>query len=104
MGTQEQLNDLRSAVTTDSLIPQLQHVVEKLVSLHRELASLLSAEKRGKIEAWMHNNVDTIGARDRIAEFHAIDTTSEIFRVKGEISSYTEERDFLRLLIGLSNA
>lgn len=100
--TREQISGLRDAVADIPLSPvltRLQEVTESLIGCHRRLAILLSVERQGKTRAYEESQETSHSARERYAEFMAVDTTAEIFRVKGEISALSEERNFLHYLL-----
>lgn len=82
-------------------LTRLQEVVFDLSSKHKELASLTAAEHAGKIQAWFGSDVSTLKERDQLAAFHAVDLTVDIIRLKGEIKSLEEERDFLNTFLQL---
>lgn len=84
---------------SDSPLARLERITADLASAHRELSELLAAEHEGKVRTWMASEEDTIGGRDRIAAFQVLDLSTDILKLKGEISALTAERDFMVLIV-----
>lgn len=80
-------------------LTRLGEIAEELGTLHRELATLLSAEAESKVLAWATSQETSIQGRDRQATANAVPLTQDIFRIKADIAALQEERDHLRLLV-----
>ena len=70
---------------------------------HVALAGLLQKQTETKLEAWFNSQGDTLGAREKEADYSALPFSKEIIRIKGEIASLLAERDELRLLVSTYN-
>lgn len=70
-----------------------------------ELATLLHAEKEGRVRSWeaysptANYGKDSVSARDRTAEFSVMNLTLDIIDIKGEIAAIETEREYLTLLL-----
>ncbi len=80
-------------------LQRLGEVTEELQQLHRELASLLAAEKSARIAAWVESDETTVTARDRVADFNALNLTLDIIKIKGEIAAFEAEVRYLVIVV-----
>lgn len=85
----------------DGLVEILCDVTSQLVGLAEELAMIQAAEKRARAQGFMGSSSETLGGRERDAEFNSLDLTCTVFELRGRIRALEEERDLLRLLIDL---
>jgi len=79
---------------------RLQEVTKELIGLHRRLALLLQAEVKGKAQAYMESTEPSVSGREREGTVTMSGISADVLILKGEIAAYTEERDFLRMVIG----
>lgn len=63
---------------------------------HRELATLLVAEKNAKINAYAQAQ-GTDKNREHVASFNSLNITGDIFKLKGNIAALEALRDDIRL-------
>lgn len=82
-------------LTRPAALERLEAVSSELQILHRELATTLAAEKSAKVHAWAESNEPTLGARERIADFNALDLTLDVITLRGEIAANEAERGYL---------
>lgn len=76
-------------------LSRLEKVTTTLSQLHRELAQVLIAERQAKVESFLGTQDLHAQARDRQADAYAVSLSVEVFKLRGEISALTEERDYL---------
>lgn len=81
------------------LLARLGEIATELAEAHNELATLLSAEVEGRVQAWASSQETSIQGRDRQAQAVVVPLTQDIFRLKANIKALEEERDHKRLLV-----
>lgn len=88
------------------MIPSRQEALERyfdvtreLSSLHRELAEILIAEKDGRIRSYMASDETSVTGRERVADFHVLNLSLDVLKIKGEIAALNEEKEALYLLL-----
>lgn len=96
--TRLHISEFRSGVAHP--LDRLQEVTEELIGLHRRLALLLESEVRGKAKSYMESQEPSVSGKEREGSVLMAGTTADIILLKGEIAAYTEERDYLRILVG----
>jgi hypothetical protein len=80
-------------------IVELAELTVRLASNRTQLGDLEAQAHRLKLESWMGSDSEYIGARDRVADFNAVDLTCDILTLKGEIAADVDRRAFLELVI-----
>lgn len=103
MKTSDQTTGLHEALARvsrppDPLDRRLTYVCETLIGLHRELAQVERAIHLHRISAYQHSHEDSIKGRDRDADINTSGLHADKITLKGEISSFQEERDLLLTL------
>lgn len=73
--------------TRAKTLAQLGEVTERLASNRLQLGDLESRAHRIRVESWMASDAEYISARDRAADFNAVDLTCDILTLKGEIAA-----------------
>lgn len=86
-------------LSKQAVLQQLESVTTELAACHRELAQLLMAEKEGKVRSWVESNEDTVTSRDRWSDFHVLDHSLEVLRIKGEVLAHEATLRYLTLLL-----
>lgn len=79
-------------------------VAGSLANLHEEAAMVFSTERRAKVEGFVRSEETSIAGREREADFHALESTTTLFELRGEISALQEELATLKLLLGVRHA
>lgn len=82
-------------MTKAELLARHTEVAHELGGLYRELASVKTSERRTKVAAFQSNILNT-KEREHVANFQALSSTSDIWRLEGEISALVELRDDIR--------
>lgn len=82
-------------MTKAELLAQHTEVALELSGLYRELASVKTAERRTKVSAFQQNTLN-VKEREHVANFQALSSTSDVWRLEGEISALIELRDDIR--------
>ena len=79
-------------------------VAGKLANLHEEAAMVFSSERRAKVEGFMKSQEGSVAGREREADFHALESTTTLFELRGEIAALQEELGSLKILLGVNDA
>jgi hypothetical protein len=79
-------------------------VAGKLANLHEEAAMVFSTERRAKVEGFIKSVESSVAGREREADFHALESTTTLFELRGEIAALQEELATLKLLLGVNDA
>lgn len=82
--------------TREEALARHRAVTVELMDLHRELAQLLAAEKEAKVRAYAQAQ-GTDKNREQTASFNALNLTTDIFKLKGEIEAWNALRDDIRI-------
>lgn len=85
-------------MTRTQVLERLGELAVSLASAYRELSELEAAENQAKASAWIGTQ-GTLGERDGVARFNALDLTTDVIKLKGDIRAWQEERDHLRDLL-----
>lgn len=89
-------------VALDVLIDELNTVTEDLVGLNVDLGNYLKAEHENRVRAW----IDAEGSdrtRDRMASFHTLDISSDIFTARASIAALEAQRVRLLTIIDIEH-
>jgi hypothetical protein len=78
-------------------------VAGKLANLHEEAAMVFSTERRAKVEGFMRSQESSVSGREREADLHALESTTTLFELRGEIVALQEELGTLRMLLGVTD-
>ena len=79
-------------------------VAGKLANLHEEAAMVFSTERRAKGDGFVRSTESSVAGREREADFHALESTTTLFELRGEIAALQEELATLKLLLGVKHA
>lgn len=71
----------------------------QLVQKQVELQDVLVTERNIKTESWLQSQHKTDQAKSREADFHTLDLTEDVYRLKGEVAALESVREHLRLRI-----
>lgn len=85
--------------TRSQALEELSVLAQEISSLHLELAELYAAEHRIKTESWFNSDAQYISERDRIADFNALDLTSETMKLTGQLRAAEAKRDYYQLVV-----
>jgi len=77
---------------------ELAELTTRLVTNRVQLGDLESQAHRIRVESWMASDSEYVSARDRAADFNAVDLTCDILTLKGEIAADVDRRQFLELV------
>ena len=78
-------------------------VAGKLANLHEEAAMVFSTERRAKVEGFVRSQESSVAGREREADFHALESTTMLFELRGEIAALQEELGTLRMLLDVTD-
>ena len=79
-------------------------VAGNLANLHEEAAMVFSTERRAKVDGFVRSAETSVAGREREADFHALESTTTLFELRGEIAALQEELATLKLLLGVGHA
>lgn len=83
----------------DELLAELELVAGQLAQSHRELGSLLSAEKNAKVLGFNQSDARSVSERENVGSVQALNITEDIFKVRATINSLEARRDYLTVAI-----
>ena len=79
-------------------------VAGKLANLHEEAAMVFSTERQSKVRGFAASAETSVAGREREAELHALESTTTLFELRGEIAALQEELATVRILLGVTDA
>ena len=79
-------------------------VAGKLANLHEEAAMVFSSERQAKVRGYAASIETSIAGRERDAELHALESTTTLFELRGEIAALQEELATIKILLGVTDA
>ncbi len=74
-----------------------------LANLHEELAMVWSDERRAKVEGFVRSQESSVAAREREADFHALESTTTVFEIRGQVAAMQEEIGVLKMLLDVED-
>lgn len=80
-------------------ITRLEQVSILLRHLYKEHAQTLIAEKQQKANIYLSSEAKSHGEREGLASAQAINYSTEVLLLKGEITALEEERDFIKFCV-----
>ena len=78
-------------------------VAGKLANLHEEAAMVFSTERRAKVDGFVRSQESSVAGREREADFHALESTTALFELRGEIAALQEELGTLKILLDVTD-
>ena len=75
-----------------------------LANLHMEVAMVVGQERRAKVEGFMHSQESSVSGREREADFSALELTTTVFELRGQLAAKQEELGVLQMLLGAEDA
>lgn len=78
---------------------RLEQVSILLRQLYREHAQTLIAEKQQKANIYLSSEAKSHGEREGLASAQAINYSTEVLLLKGQITALEEERDFIKFCV-----
>ena len=82
---------------------RLREVTTELSRLHRELAGVEVAQAGARADAYrdaFENGARSVAEADRLATLRASDIHADVIKIRGDIESWREEKDYLTTFIG----
>jgi hypothetical protein len=95
------VTDWREYASSDPhmVVVRLSEVYQELAGLATEVAMIRSAERRAKVEGWQRSQDTSVTARNRDADHNALELTTTLFELQGQVEALQAERDLLRLCL-----
>lgn len=87
------------SVTRAAALDELEVVAGDISSLHLQIAEMIRAEHEAKTRSWFEAQSQYMTERDRIAEFNALDISTELMVARGELAALESRRSFLEFTI-----
>jgi hypothetical protein len=82
-------------------LDSLLEVSARLKAGHRELALLLEAEKRSRVEGWFACEDTRLQVKEHYADYTALNISRDVIKLKGDIAALVVEREDYLLLIDI---
>lgn len=85
-------------IRTEALA-ELELVAADISALHRQIAEVYRAEHEAKTRSWFDCDSKFITERDRVAEFNALDLSTDLIVMRGELAALESRRSFLEFTV-----
>lgn len=80
----------------------LRQTVDDLYDARRELTTVLQSEQRAKVEQWAQADPSlSERAKDRLGDYHSLDLSLDIIRLKSEVGQLEDKRAYHLLIIDI---
>jgi len=83
-----------------AVVDLLAEATRQIAKSHSELATLMAREHENKVKAWFSTVDEGVTARGWRADRAALDLSTEVTHLRGDLRAAEAKRDFYVLLLG----